>query len=90
MQQGIPALGDDLPIEHFAAALMCGSPQFGRVLRIAQQHAHGICETFDVIRINQEAGLCQYLGDPASSRSDDRSRTGHRFGIDQTKGLLEN
>jgi hypothetical protein len=57
LQQGIPALRDDLPIESFAASLMGSTTEIARVLGVCQQRAHGICEAFDVFGINQDAGV---------------------------------
>jgi hypothetical protein len=89
VQQRIPALGYDLPIEYFVAALKSGTPKFRPVFGIAEQHAHRICEAFDIFWINQQAGVSQYFRYSASSRSDDWSRASHRFDIHQTKWLLK-
>jgi hypothetical protein len=90
VQQGIPVPSDDLPIEDFAAALMCGMPKFGSVLWICEQPGHRIRETADVLGIDQKAGISQDLRYPTAFRSDDWSRAGHCFGVHQTEGLLEN
>jgi hypothetical protein len=90
LQQGIPVLGDDLPIELLATTQMRGTPKFPGVFGIAQQRAHGIGEAFNILRIDQRAGVAQYFRNPASVRPYDWSRAGHGFGIHETKWLLEN
>jgi hypothetical protein len=90
VQQGVPALGDDLPIEYFAAALICSPSKFDSVLWISEQHRHRIRENADVLGIDQKAGVAQYLRDPAAFRSDDWSGTGHGLGVHQAKRLLKN